>query len=120
MKRLHFIYGMIAAVYELLNVRRRIAATPLAPHRRTWAEHVNALSAEKGGRRYQHWIQMRICHGEYDHLRSSDEAARRRRRCAKICGVCRHIYSLDVWPDPNYRQPSQCVLNALEDELYYD
>jgi hypothetical protein len=78
------------------------------------------LFAETGRRRYEHWIQIKVCHGEYDHSMSTKDAAKRRARCAKICGLCRHINSLAVWPDPKYRRPPQTVLNELEDELYYN
>lgn len=63
---------------------------------------------------------MRMCHGEYDHLLSSGAALKRRERCAGICGNRRHLHSLSVWPDPNYRRPSQLVVAALESKSNYD
>jgi len=118
-KRLHFIVGMFAAaLFGPNNWFRSIAASTLSPHRMTWADHIEAESS-KTGRRYEHFIQMRLCHGAYDHLKSSEEAADRRARCAKICGLCRHLHSLAVWPDPTYRQPTKVVLDALADEPFY-
>jgi len=86
---------------------------------KTWAGHVAAITSRDRGRRYEHWIQARLCNGGYDARMSPADAARRQARCAKICGLCRHINSLPVWPSANYRRPAQGVLEALEDEPYY-
>lgn len=84
----------------------------------TWAVHIEAISSRTHSRRYAHWIQVRICHGEYDHRISPAEASKRQARCAKICGLCRYIHSLEVWPDPNFRRPPQAVLDDLENQPY--
>jgi hypothetical protein len=119
-KRLHFIFNVCAsAICGVLAQIPPTAAAASVFQLKTWAKHVETLSLESG-RRYEHWIQMRICHGEYDHLKSSGEALKRRKRCANICGTCRYLHSLAVWPDPNYRRPSQFVLAALEEQSYYD
>jgi hypothetical protein len=115
-KRLHFIFNtVVVAVYGLLERTRPIAVTGPAMQL-TWAEHFKTLT---GGRRYEHYIQVKVCHGEYDRSMSAEQAAERRARCAKICGLCRHIHLLEVWPDPNYRRPTQVVLAALADEPFY-
>lgn len=120
-KRLPLILCAIAvAAYKLFKNSILPAATTLEPQRTTWAKHLDSLTSLTGGRRYEHWMQMRFCHADYDHLMTSEEAARRRARCSKICGLCRHLQLLVVWPDPKYCRPSQTALNALEDESYYD
>jgi len=113
-KRLYFILSLVASA--ACDIARRFTPTGVAmpdPKPKTWAEHV-----AESGRRFEHVIHMRYCHGEYDHLKSPEEAARRRATCDRICGLCRYISSHPVWPDPNYRRPPQAVLSALENEPY--
>jgi len=42
----------------------------------------------------------------------------RQAKCAKICGLCRYINSLAVWPAPNYRRPPDRLLAALEKQRW--
>jgi hypothetical protein len=120
MKRLHFVFGLYAsAIFGLFAQLTPKAAATSVLHRKTWAKHIETLSLQSG-RRFEHWIQMRKCRGAYDHLVSSEEALKRRERCANICGNCRHLHSLAVWPDPAYRRPSKVVLAALESQAYYE
>jgi hypothetical protein len=113
-KRLHFIFSMVAtAAYGLARGFRFTVAAMSDPKPRTWAEHV-----AESGRRFEHVIHMRYCHGEYDHLKSPEEAAKRRARCAAICGFCRYTSPHPIWPNPRYRRPPLGVLEALENEPY--
>jgi hypothetical protein len=113
MNRLQFVFGLFAsAIYGLLAPRTPIAAAAGVLHRKTWAKHVETLSSASG-RRFEHWIQMRKCRGEYDHLMSSQEALKRRERCANICGLCRHLHSLAVWPDRSGHSRSLKTVEAF-------
>ena len=82
----------------------------------TWAEFIEGETARTGGRRYEHSIHMRICNGDFG--RPPGALRVRLARCEKICGLCRYIYALEVWPDPNYRRPSEDTLAALEAQEY--
>lgn len=120
MKRLSFILS--AALTGALGLVKRshsIDFVMSVGKSRTWAEHVAVTTSQTHARRYEHWIQAKVCNGDYDHLGSAEEAARRRERCAKICGLCRYIQARPVWPDPTYRRPPESVLAALESEAYY-
>jgi hypothetical protein len=119
-KRLHVILGMIAAAILGPNKWfRPLAATTLSPHRKTWAEHVAEVTSKSRGRRYECWTHMKVCHGDFDDRLSRRERASRRSRCANICGLCRYINSLAIWPGPKYRRPPQATLDALEAEQFY-
>jgi len=118
MKRLRFLISLIGGwVGATVASTSRAAATLDAQGRRpTWAEFVEAEVKRDGGRRYEHRIQMRICNGDYG--RQPGAPRMRRASCEKICGMCRYIYTLPIWPDPNYRRPSEAVLAALEAQEY--
>ncbi len=117
MKRLQFIFSTLAATLVGL-IASKSKASPLAetPMLMTWAERIAQESARTHSRRYEHWIQAKYCNGEYDHLKSPKAAADRQARCAKICGLCRYINSLAVWPVPNYHRPPDSYLTALEEQ----
>jgi hypothetical protein len=119
-KRLHFIFRVLAAAVCTLALHRKTAVA-MRPGTRpqTWAEHIQEITTKTHSRRYEHYIHARVCHGDYDHLHTPAEAAERKARCARICGLCRYINSLPVWPGPNYRRPAASVLEALEHEPYF-
>ena len=116
-KRLSFVLGALAiAAFALVTKARRPSfGVPIA-RRQTWAEHIESIARRTNTRRHEHWIQSRMCVGEYDRHKSPAQVAARKHQCAKICGLCRYIHSLDVWPDPKYRRPSRAVLDALENQ----
>ena len=118
MRRLRFIVGLVAAwIGTTIASTTRTAAKAATQERRpTWAEFVEAEVKRDGGRRYEHSIQMRICNGDYG--RRDGAPRMRRASCEEICGLCRYIYTLPIWPDPNYRRPSEAVLAALETQEY--
>src|ERR1022692_545979 len=120
MTHLPLISGMLAsALLGLANRSRRESPVVRTPARKMWAEHVAEVTSKNHGRRYESLTQMKVCHGDFDDRLSLQERARRRSRCAKICGLCRYINSLDIWLDPNYRRPPQVVLDAIEYAPYY-
>jgi hypothetical protein len=119
-KRLHFLFGVAAgAILGLSKLFTANAQTVREAGRKTWAVHMAEITSATNTRRYEHWIQMEVCNGDFDHLYSPEDRARRRARCQKICGLCRYINSLPLWPDPTYRRPSETVLTAIENEPYY-
>lgn len=119
MKRLQFIFGFLAATIGGL-IASKSEATPLAetPKLMAWAERIALESSRTHARRFTHLMHGKYCYGDYDHLgkMSPEQVAERQARCAKICGHCRYIHSLTVWPDPNYRRPPDHVLEALEEQ----
>jgi len=119
MRRLSFILGVIGIASCALAARFKHASLPMAmPKPMTWAEHIAEIASRTNRRRYAHWIQANICHGGYDHSMSPADAAERQASCAKICGLCRYIHSLEVWPERPFRRPPQAVLDALENQPY--
>jgi len=114
MRRLQFVLNTLAACLLGLFDTAESPAKAERPQSTTWAERIAEDASMRRGRRYEHWIQARLCHGEYDNCQSPELVAKRQERCAKICGLCRYINSLTVWPVPNYRRPPQDVLDALE------
>lgn len=120
MKRLSFILSMIAAAAcGLAAGFRPTCVAKAAPKPKTWAEHVAEVSSRTHGRRYEHWIHAKVCQGDYDRRMTAAEAAKRRARCAKICGLCRYLYSVPTRSGRLYRRPPKYVLDALENEPYY-
>jgi len=119
LKRLQFILSTLAAVFGgLIGTKSKASRLAEAPKMMTWAERIAQESAKTNSRRYEHWIQARLCTGEYDRNRSPDVVAERKARCAKICGLCRYINSLAVWPVPHYQRPPENYLNALAEQPY--
>lgn len=115
MKRLFFIFGMVAAA--ACGVARTFKPSVVSmsvPKPKTWAEHL----AERG-RRFEQLIHVKYCYGDYDHLSTPEQAATRKARCANICGLCRYLNSPQIWPDSTYRRPPESVLRALEGQPYY-
>jgi hypothetical protein len=120
MRRLYFIVGAVAtAVYVVVQHRKPAVAMQAAAGPQTWAEHIEEITTRTHTRRYEHLTHVRVCNGYNDQLYSPAMAAERKRRCAEICGLCRYLYTLAAWPDPNYRRPPEDVLKALEREPYH-
>ena len=120
MKRLQFIISTLGATLSsLIASKFKAAAKPTtAPTMMTWAERIAEDAERTHGRRYEHLLHAKYCHGSLDHLLSSEETASRQGRCAKICGLCRYINSLAVWPVPNYRRPPDTLLDELEEQQW--
>ena len=118
MKRLRFLVSLVGGWIgaTIASTSRAVAKLGAHGQRLTWAEFVAAEVERDGGRRYEHWIQMRVCNGDFG--RQPGAPRTRRASCEKICGLCRHIYTLPIWPDPNYRRPPEAVLDALEAQEY--
>jgi len=96
--------------------RRRVEARPnTKPARMSWAERIAEHTARTHSRRFEHLIHGNFCGGGYDHLLSPKEVRARQRECAKICGLCRYINSLAIWPVPNYRRPPDGLMKSLEE-----
>src|SRR5207253_10054816 len=105
-KRLRFLIGTIAvAVGALVGRTLPLSARAKTVSKLTWAEYIQDRVNTTGSRRFEHPIHMAVCHGDRDHHYSPVDRARRRARCARICGLCRFIHSPQVWPDQNYRRP---------------
>src|SRR5579872_2073823 len=83
---------------------------------KTWAELITADVKKSGSRRAEHLLHAKYCNGSLDHLHSVAEVAERKARCAKICGLCRYIYSLKQWPQSTYCRPSTKFLRRLEEQ----
>lgn len=117
MKRLQFILSTLAATIVGLIISKP-KTLPLAEYRKpmTWAEQIAENEAKTRRRRYEHFLHAKYCHGGLDHLSSLEEVAERQARCAKICGLCRYVNSLAVWPDPKYQRPPKSFLEALEEQ----
>lgn len=118
MRRLRFLAGVIAGWIgaTIATTSRALARASAQERRQTWSEFIEAEVARTGGRRYEHPIQMRLCNGDYGRRPGAPRV--RPAGCEKICGLCRYIYTLPVWPDPKYRRPSDDVLAALEVQEY--
>jgi len=116
MKRLGFIFGIVGTMACSVAGRFKTAVSArFVAKPKSWAEHL----AERG-RRFEQLMHVKYCYGDYDHLSTPEQAAKRKARCAKICGLCRHLNSPQLWPSPTYRRPADSVLTALEREAYYD
>lgn len=116
MKRVHFIIAAAIGTLIAPQLARRAEAKPSAAEkwRKIWSERLSH-DLQHHHRRYEHWIHGNHCMGVYDRTKSAEEVAARKARCAKICGLCRYIYSLDEWPVKHYRRPPQSVLDVLEE-----
>jgi len=114
MKRLQFILLAVATCIGALISGKVGTGAALIKTRRTWAELIAEDVQETGGRRAEHLLHGKYCNGSHDHLYTPDEVAKRRARCAKICGMCRYIYSLKEWPQPDYCRPPQEFLDEFE------
>lgn len=117
MRRLRFLAGLVASwIGATIATTSQALARASVLERQTWSEFIEAEVARTGGRRYEHPIQMALCNGDYGRRPGTPRV--RRAACEKICGLCRYIYTLLVWPDQNYRRPSDDVLAALEAQEY--
>jgi len=119
LKRLQFIITVVAASLGASALPKRFApAKPaIAPRRVAGRGPTDYRQTLRGrSRRLEHWIQGKYCNGELDHLYTPAQVADRKARCAKICGLCRYIYSLEQWPPRPYRRPPRAILDALERE----
>jgi hypothetical protein len=119
MKRLRFLVELVAGWIgtTIASTSQAFAKARTQERPQTWADFIAVEVVRTGGRRYEHPIQMAICNGDYG--RRHDAPRVRRAACGKICSLCRYIYMLPVWPDPNYRRPSHDVLAALEAQEYH-
>lgn len=116
MKRLQFILCTLAATIVGLIANKCKASLAEAPRSMTWGERIAQETARAHSRRYEHSLHAKYCQGSLDHLSSAEEGAERQARCAKICGLCRYINSLAVWPVANYQRPPENFLKELEEQ----
>ena len=114
MKRVYFIMLTLgAAVGSIVAGKINVFGKP-TERRMTWAERIAQEIAETGGRRAEHLLHGKYCNGSLDRLYTPSEIAKRKAKCARVCGLCRYINSLAIWPQQGYCRPPEDFLDSLE------